>query len=174
MIWLIPALAAIFFIFKGVLFGRNGPSDALDWMMMPFIAGVFSIMPLMICVGFAGLLGLFFKTKPVISSRHKLRAIRDKDGISGQFFLGSGAIHGNQYYFYYRINADGSVTPGKVYANGSVRVYEEEGREDAELVSYKWELIKEWAYVIAFPSNTGGYSYDFHVPKGTIRTGFTM
>ena len=63
--------------------------------------------------------------------------------------------------------------PDKVQANGGVRVYEED-RKDAELVRWEWELDCTWAWLIAIPVNSGGYAYDFHVPKDTIRTGYSM
>lgn len=173
MIWIIPALVGIFFVFKGVLFGDFPPHGVFEVMMMAFVACVFSIMPILPCVGMAALVGAFFETQPVEIEHLKLVAIRDKDGVTGQFFLGSGMIQSEQYYFYYKTNSDGSVTPDKVRAGQGVRVYEQD-RKDAELVTYEWQLIKSWAWIVAIPVNSGGWSYKFYVPKGTVRTGFTM
>lgn len=174
MIWTIPALVGAFFIFKDMLFGRHPPNEAFEWIMFTFLACLFSLIQALACVGAAWLLGWLFKTVPVEVSRKKLVAIRDKDGITGQFFLGTGFVRGDQYYFYYRTNSDGSVTPGKVYAGSGVRVYEED-RTDAELVSYEWQLASKWAWLVAMPIIIDAdWSYDFHVPKGTVRTGYTM
>jgi hypothetical protein len=173
MIWMLAALVGVFFIFHDMLFGRYPPREVLDWMMLTMAAACFSIVPLGVGAGIAAIIGLAFKTKPIVVSRKTLITIRDKDGVSGRFFLGSGMVEGDQYYFYYAKNDDGSVSPGRVRADGRVRVYEED-REDAQLVNWEWELVAPWAYLVAFPVTGDKWSCDFHVPKGTVRTGFTM
>jgi hypothetical protein len=173
MIFALPALLVSFLIFKSMLFGDMPPHSLLEWIIYPFLAALFSLAPLGVCAGFAAMVGTAFKTHPEESARYQLVSIRDKDGVVGQFFLGSGTIKGDQYYFYYKTNSDGSVTPGKVFAGQGVRVYEQD-RQDAELVIFEWELNKPWAWLVALPVNNGGWSYKFYVPKGTVRTGFTM
>jgi hypothetical protein len=172
MIWLLPMPIVIFFIFKNLWFDDD-PGEFLDWFITGLFGCVFSGLAFGLLCGGAILTGLAFSTHPEETSHSTLEAIRDKDGITGTFFLGSGVIKGDQYYFYYERMQDGGFRPGKVYAGSGVRVYEED-RTDAELVTFKWELNASWAWLVAFPVNTGGYSYDFHVPKGTIRTGYTM
>jgi hypothetical protein len=173
MLWTIPALVGVFFVFKGVLFGDMRPSDGFEWILFTFFSCLFSLLPIGACVGGAALCGLMFDTHPVLESTDNLVAIRDKDGVTGHFFLGSGMIESEQYYFYYRTNSDGSVTPDKVRAGQGVRVYEED-RSDAKLESYRWETTNSGAWLIALPVNDGGWSFKFYVPKGTVRTGYTM
>lgn len=173
MIWIIPAIVGIYYVFKEFWFGTLAPHGGFDWMMMTLAGCLFSIFPILACIGCAAFVGVWFETHPVEASRDKLVSIRDKDGVTGQFFLGSGMIQSEQYYFFYKTNSDGSVTPDRVRAGQGVRVYEED-RTDAELVTYEWQLNKEWAYLVGMPVNTSGRTYKFHVPKGTVRTGFTM
>lgn len=173
MLWILPALFVVALIFGALLFGDMPPHSLLEWIVLSFMACIFSLVPLGVAAGFAALVGLAFETHPEESARYRLTTIRDKDGVVGQFFLGTGVIEGDQYYFYYHTNADGSVTPDKVNASQGVRVYEED-RQDAELITYEWKLNKPWAWLISIPVNNGGWSYKFHVPKGTVRTGYTM
>lgn len=173
MIWFLLGLIGVFFVFKGVLFGDSPPESGLEWIMMSFEALVMSLIPMGAAAGLAALIGTQFDTKPVLVQTDTLTTIRDKDGLTGSFFLGTGSIKGDQYYFYYRRLADGGVSPGKVYAGSGVRVYEEE-RADATLQTYEWKLISDWAWLVALPVNSGGYSFDFHVPSGTVKQGFSM
>jgi hypothetical protein len=124
--------------------------------------------------GLAALIGAGFASHPEEISKKELVALRDKDGVEGRFFLGSGSVEGAPYYFYYSKLNGGGFKPGKVKVSDGVRVYEDADDGTATLVSYQWDIDLSWAWLIAIPVNSGGYSYDFHVPKGTIRTGFTM
>ena len=173
MLWFIPALFVVVLIFRAMLFGDMPPESILGWLGFTLFSAVFSLIPLGIAAGCAALTGLAFDTHPEKVSTDHLVAIRDKDGVVGNFFLGSGMIRGDQYYFYYRKNKDGSVTPDKVYAGQGVRVYEED-RADATLDTYEWKLNKPWAWWVSISVNNGGWSYKFYVPKGTVRTGYTM
>lgn len=174
MLWYILVPISLFFFGKDILFGEFPPSGALDWFMsclMLLLLSGFIVGG--ICTGIAFAVGTAFDAHAVQQASQELVAIRDKDGFQGRFFLGSGVIKGDQYYFYYARLADGGFKPGKVYAGDGCRVYEQ-NRKDAMLVTYSWELNKSWAWLVGLPTATGGYSYDFYVPKGTIRTGYTM
>ncbi len=173
MLWLLLVLPASFFIFKDMWFGHLRPDDFVTWMGYTFIGAMFTLVVAGVCCGIAGLCGLAFRSHAVEVGRSSLVAIRDKDGASGEFFLGTGLIKSDQYYFYYERQSDGGFRPGKIFAGDGVRVYEED-RVDAELVRFEWQVDSVLVFLIAFPVNSGGYSYDFHVPKGTIRTGYAM
>lgn len=148
-----------------------------DWgfhVMGVILVLLFMAIAVMAGTGLAALIGMAFSSHPVESTRDNLVALRDKDGVEGQFFLGSGMMEGSPYYFYYAKLKGGGFKPGKVKISSGVRVYEDAPDGTAELISYEWERDLGWAWLIALPSASGGYSYDFHVPAGTIRTGFTM
>lgn len=172
MIWLlgIPICAVIV---AGSLYDDLRPHNFIDWVSVFLGTVLVTILCSIPLIGLGVVVGIPFQTHPVEVGRYHLVAIRDKDGINGQFFLGTGTLQSEQYYFYYRTNSDGSVTPDRVRAGQGVRVYEED-RADAELVEYEWRLDQSWAWLVALRSNSDGWSYKFYVPKGTVRAGFTM
>lgn len=179
MIWIVGFPTAVFIIAVHDWLIDKGYHSAFDgeWssrVMLIVLVLMFMGIAAVAGIGLAALIGYLFKTHPIVKGRDALVALRDKDGVEGQFFLGSGMLEGAPYYFYYAKLPDGGFKPGKVRVSSGVRVYEDSADGVASLISYEWEADLGLAWLIAIPSSTGGYSYDFHVPKGTIRTGFTM
>lgn len=171
MIWFL--LVPVVFVYAFKEFVIDESSDFMDRFMGFVMTLMMCVLAAMMSTGAACLVGLAFATHPVKVSEHALIALSDKDGIEGQFFLGSGLIKGDQYFFYYRQLNDGGFQADKVYAGSGVRVYEE-ARQDAKLITFQWQLNEPWAFVVSIPVRDGGYSYEFYVPTGTIRRGFTM
>ena len=168
MIWILPVIFVFaYFFYKLVI--RGGYMFAVGIVVTFF----FSFIIAALSFGAACLTGFAFTTHAVKYSEHTLVAIRDKDGIRGQFFLGTGSISGDQYYFYYDQLPDGGLRPGKVRASGGVRIYEE-NRSDAKLIKYIWDFDQPWAWYVSIPIRDGGYFYEFYVPNGAIKRGFTM
>jgi len=157
----------------------------LDSVMAPHTIGGYFFMGLFylfiigfaafICGGIAYGIGQGFEDHAVEGEHSSLLAIRDKDGIEGRFFLGSGFISSQPYYFYYESLKNGGFRPGKIQADDSVTVFEED-RTDAELVTFDWKIkYPGWAWLISLPDSDGSkQTYAFHVPKGTIKTGYSM
>lgn len=105
--------------------------------------------------GIAYGIGQSFDAKPVEGGHHKLAVIRDKDGLEGRFFLGSGFIQSDPYYFYYSETENSGLRPGKLRADNSVTVYQED-RKNAELVEFDWEIsYPSWAWLICLPDGRG-------------------
>lgn len=173
MIWLaIPVVIFGFALWELVINDPLG-DGFIDRFMMAMFAFVIAVLAGAFSLGAGALVGLAFPAHPVKNSETPLVALRDKDGIQGSFFLGSGHIEDKQYYFFYAQQPDGSFTPGKVEANRWVRVYEQE-RSDAILITYRWEANSRWAEWLSVPVHAIGNSYDIHVPRGTVRRGYTM
>lgn len=177
MLWIFgfPLAVLVIVIHDHVAGGYGGLGN--DWTMLAMgvvLCLMVMFMALMAGCGLAAAIGSAFASYPVEISRQELVALRDKDGIEGRFFLGSGTMEGAPYYFYYSKISAGGFKPGKVKVSDGVRVYEDAPDGTATLTSYEWDSNLGLAWLIAIPVNSGGYSYDFHVPKGTIRTGFTM
>jgi hypothetical protein len=176
MVWALLWIGVVVFAFQAFF---------LDPMLKPeslggyFFVGLFYVF---VC-GFAGIIawgigygiGQAFGSYPVEGRRSSLLAIRDKDGVEGRFFLGSGFISSQPYYFYYETLPDGGARPGKVSADKGVTVREED-RTDAELVTFDWHIkYPAWAWIVCIQDSSGsGQSYVFHVPRGTIKTGYLM
>lgn len=122
---------------------------------------------------------VMFDMHLVKTAEQTLVAIRDKDGIGGSFFLGSGSIDSKPYYFYYVKLTDGGIRPDRMPINTSITIYEED-RTDAVLIWRKWEYDMQeirnnsFGYRFAIPMSGNNQVWEFHVPKGTIRTGYSM
>jgi hypothetical protein len=173
MLWFVLVIPAFCFIVKDVWTGIMKPDGFIDCMISVFFTILFTGIIAGVCAGCAALTGLLFASHPVQVSDKLLIAIRDKDGVTGEFFLGSGVIKSDQYYFYYERMENGGFRPGRIISDSSVHVYED-ARSDAKLIEFEWVVDNPLASLIAFPVNAGGYSYEFHVPKGTIRTVYSM
>ena len=91
-----------------------------------------------------------------------LVALINGKGIEGSFFLGSGEIDTEPYYFYYTQESDGGKTLNKIDA-GMVRVYEDD-RKDAYIAEV-WFKNKD----ILDDDVDVFLRYAIHVPKGTIK-----
>lgn len=164
MLWMLFSIPIFWSIFSdclddghpivGLFFGVFG--GLLGGFFITFFLGLF--------------MGIFFAEQWVEDNKQELVAIRDKDGMRGSFFLGSGTIDSVNYYFYYQRNSDGSFSPARVKANGGIKIFEEP-RSDAVLVTYRSEFKTGWAALVAIPF---GSRHEFMVPAGTIRRGFTM
>lgn len=176
MIWIILWVAIAIFAFQGMFLDPTmAPQSAGEF----FFIGLFYIFILcaaaLLCGGAGYGIGQLFPSAPVEGEHQILAAIRDKDGVSGQFFLGSGFVESKPYYFYYQNVAGGGLRPGKLDADGSVTVYQE-ARPDAELVIFNWKVTYPgWAWVVCLPhSESDSQSFDFHVPTGTVKAGYSM
>lgn len=78
-------------------------------------------------------------------------------------------ISSDNYYFFYKINKDGSYSLDKLYADNCI-IYEEDidyGYIDKDYEKYN-EKYKLWLYTGSFPAS----KYKIHVPKGSVSTEF--
>jgi len=173
MIWMLAALPVGYMVFKELFTGFMKPEGVIDVIMLLLFGTVMTGMVVLAGVAVGCLIGAALPAHPVKLETRSLIAIRDKDGVEGQFFLGSGFIKSDQYYFYYEKMPDGGVRPGKVFAGNGVRIYEED-RSDATLTVFDWVVDSPLVPLLAFPVHEGGRSYNFHVPRGTVRPGYTM
>ncbi|MDB6035990.1 MAG: hypothetical protein JWM16_6328 [Verrucomicrobiales bacterium] len=172
MIWF--ALVPVVFFFAVREFMFDSYMDGFLDRFMGFVMSlVISLIAAGISAGAAVLCGLAFQSSPVKVGEYPLVAIRTKDGIEGQFFLGTGFIQSDQYYFWYRQLPNGGFQPGKTYAGSGVTVYEED-RKDAVMVTWQWQLNQPWAWWVSIPTSAGGTAKEFHVPTGTILKGYSM
>lgn len=170
-----------FFIFIPLVFGRMFKEFVLDggedWLVrligipMSMIGGCLfgGLLSAMIAVP----LGFMFNTHYVQTSSQNLVALRDKDGIEGNFFLGSGHIGSQPYYFYYAQQSDGGYSPSEIKADDSVTVYETT-EKSARLISYEVVANSHIADWVSLPLSEGDHLYKFYVPAGTIKRGFSL
>jgi len=166
-----------------ITFGIIGLISAIrfiqDWCegFFPWFFGVIGIVVFTVIMALVGCLpalifGIPFEKQWVETEQVKLLSLRSADGVKGNFFLGSGSIGTKQYYFFYKEKGVG-YQPGKVEANGNVIVYEEEGRHDGLIKTYKKEFTSTfWVSLIAqtWPSER----YDFFIPVGSLKKDFIL
>lgn len=99
---------------------------------------------------------------------YNLASLRSVDGVSGDFFLGSGSVGSDLYYFYFVDQGDQGLVASKVNATGgwlTVRVHEVDGQTGGVLKTYKWVPDRSSPVVWFGVAVEGPVSvYDFYVP----------
>ena len=100
----------------------------------------------------------------------ELLSLRNVNGVSGHFFLGSGSIQSEQYYFFHKKSGD-SYQPGTVRADNNVFVHESE-RQDGAAKVYERKFINQrhtW-YALCWPSE----KYEFFIPNGALKRSYKL
>ncbi len=146
---------------------RKGDSyiDIADYFFAGFIALGVSLPVSMITEA-------FFSKEYRVANTIALTSLHSTDVTHGDFFLGSGTIEGEQYYFYYTKEGLG-FKPGKMKVNDLTTIFEE-NRQDGLLISYKKEFVNSKAYLFTFGLCDCKYKYEIHIPKGSLKQEFTI
>lgn len=178
MIWLILVPIAFALATQSLFFSPDAKrynAEIGDYAVNGIGVIFITVLAFVVAVGMGCFCRLFFHKHEVSKWRDDLAVIRVKDETTGNSFLGSGSIKGDQYYFFYYKNDDGSVTPGKIESSWRVKVYEED-RKDAVLeTSIYVEDNPRLANIFSIAgSDPGSNTFKFHVPKGTVIQGFSM
>jgi hypothetical protein len=98
----------------------------------------------------------------------ELKAIQDRFGVQGSFFLGCGSINEEPYYFFYR-KENGGYRPDRIEAEKPI-IYEEERKSALIKKCFEIKKVKGWLkYFVASPPKPTEPKYEIFVPKGTIR-----
>ncbi|MFA6365544.1 MAG: hypothetical protein WCW78_04070 [Candidatus Paceibacterota bacterium] len=104
------------------------------------------------------------------STTLNLVSLRNNDGISGSFFLGTGTI-GTSNYYLYNSGTEDAFKPGKVEAEGNITVFQEK-RTNGTLTIFVHAFKNQSAYWYA--DHLGNPRYEFHIPKGSLKSGFAL
>jgi hypothetical protein len=168
MIWM------IFFGIMGLIgtyrFMKSNCDGFVSWFfgMLGIIVGVM----VMVMVGVipALITGNFLEKTWEQTEQIELLSLRNNDGVSGHFFLGSGSIQSEQYYFFHKKSGDG-YQPGRVKADDNVLVHESEGQGGMAKVYTRKFVNKrhEW-YAACWPSE----KYEFFIPNGSLQRDFVL
>ena len=123
----------------------------------------------LIGIAFAFLIGLAMP-KHWEPKTTELVSLRDDSGVSGRFFLGTGAINENQYYVFYKKIGSG-FQQGKVEVSDNVTIFEEE-REDGEVKLYIYQFVNpsSWLWSLDYEEK----KWEFFIPKGSIKRNFVL
>lgn len=107
----------------------------------------------------------------------KLVALGSNSVTGGHFFLGSGTLQDTPTYEFFWDDGTGRIYEGHVAADGKdgpVSIVEEQ-REDGYLKICPPTNSGWTRWIAFFTRNQGRYqSYEFHVPKGSVRRGFDV
>ena len=169
MLWfLLPLIYFIYGVYRCITQNQRSYYDE-PWTFFPVCIVTFMILGVSIISG--AVVGSSWDTHRVNSGRTELAALRDKDGMAGRFFLGSGMIESKPYFFYWRKNKDGSLSATQIESSG-VKVFEDT-KDEAYIQYFRFEIIDaDSLYWLGFKSS--GTGREFHVPEGTIRRGFSL
>lgn len=96
-----------------------------------------------------------------------LRAISSSSTVQGRFYLGSGYVDGKRTLNYIA-QEDGYSRLGQGIASAS-RVYED--TEEPTVTEYTFWYSNGWVIPWEFVT---GWSWDFHVPRGSILENYTI
>ena len=140
-----------------------------------FLVGcLLALVPFLLC----SVLYLQSKTTTTVTTTEvKLVSLRSVDQINGSFFLGSGSIGVDQYYFFYKDAGNGGYKLDKLRVDDSVTVFEE-NRQDGRLVRKRCngEFLNRWYYLIGMsrPSSSCLHGVEFHIPQGSLQKRFQL
>lgn len=143
-----------------------------DLAMNLMLGGILLVVSIAAGVGLSALLGSMMAqqrdAKPYKVST--LASLRSADGITGRAVLGTGTINSTEYYFWYEVEGD-AVTPRHSCVGVGTYVYEED-RADGIREVYGWHFKSPWHEWFAMPPV--GETVHFHIPRGSLRRGFTL
>jgi hypothetical protein len=183
MVWylIIPVFA--FYTFKNLYqsgfpqFAPTAHRNFLEWVFLIVMGSVISSVLSLVPVGLSCFVGSLPDCQGVANPPYPLVTLREKDGQSGRFFLGSGSINDMQYYFWYRRNPDGSVSGGKTTRQPGVRIFEDD--KFPHMVTfhteYKSPLAQKYLWLVGTDIRDDSiWCPDFYLPKGSVREGFEL
>ena len=168
MIW--PFLFVLFFIVFTYGSMYQMAHSFLDYFMGTLFLGVLSALVSGFGIGFSSLVGLVVSKHWTGPETAQLVSLRDSEGISGHFFLGTGSIGTTQYYFFYKEMGQG-YQPGKVAIADNVMIFEEK-RQNGKLKAYTYEFVNPSFRWVAMDWRSK--RYEFVIPEGSLKKNFVL
>lgn len=172
----------MFFTFKNMIQGNwlllNGPPS--DW---PFLGWVSTIL---VGVFISALVTAAISVPAMVLGSNTTRrwhanpplpliALREKDGFQGSFFLGSGMVRDQQYYFWYRRMPDGTIEGGKTLRGPGVRIHELTDGSQPRMVEFAYDEPSDlYKFFLIDLREDESLLPDFYIPKGSIQEGYSL
>lgn len=138
----------------------------MDYLSGFLIGCLASVAGLLLCV----LLMLIPETKPVLYETTQITALKDNSSVQGTFFLGSGSIKEDSYYFYMTESNKGK----KMEKVRTDKAYIKEGKFENTYVETYEMVIKNKFAKFLFGEVAVSYEYIFHVPENSVTTEFNV
>ncbi|NFH75761.1 hypothetical protein [Clostridium botulinum] len=132
-----------------------------------FIMGCLINFILMILIFF--MINIHASKKEVIDTTVFIKAIKDNQSINGNFFLGSGNINGEIYYYYMTCKDDNTQIK-KIKNNDNVYMIEN-NIEKPKIIFYKKEFVNP---KLKDMPCLGTGKIKIYIPKGTLKMNYNI
>ena len=160
--WLILAGLGIIGIIIWTIYERD--PDCL------LLGGVFLMAFAFLAVVVSGLVGLAFPSNEVYSTEETpICALSDNSDLEGSFFLGSGYVKEDIYYYYLTENDDGSKTMRKIPAMGTP--VDDSETENPRIVT---EYTRNSNPVVRFFFFTYNETHKIYIPPKSIKYSYNI
>lgn len=117
------------------------------------------------------LISLGLSATPVETGKENIFALKDNSQSSGSFFLGSGTINEEQYFFYIVETEKGKYFKKAEAKNSFIK--EEDGLVQPYMVTYEYRFDSKFARFM-YGEYNGDIEYQFVVPRDTVTTDFVV
>lgn len=144
--------------------------EFLEYAFFTFFLTFFAAIAFAVGLAIASLIGCAIRKKWHDSETAELVSLRDGNGMSGHFFLGTGSIGAQQYYFFYKKIGEG-YQPGKVEVANNVMVYEQE-RQSGQMKTYIRDFSNPAWNLLAICWTTE--RYEFIIQSGSLKKNFVL
>ena len=134
-----------------------------------FIGVIFTLLIALIGAMVGGFIGMLFPSDAVFDTEEiPICAIADNSATSGGFFLGSGSLKDDMYYYYLTKNEDGTKEMHKVRSEG-VKINDSEKENPRIVIEYKQNsnpvvrfffFTYRTEHIIYIPPNSIKYNYN--------------
>lgn len=182
MIWFLSIPVIFYFTFSNLYYSGFPDFEPhartfLEWAFLIFVGFFIGFLISLVPIGANEMIGSLFEKKGVLDKEYPLIALRQQDGISGNFyFLGSGSFEDRQYYFWYRKDGN-AIVGGKTLRDQNVRIYEDS--INPRMVTFKEEFTSEWVKKYGWligdvELKNNNFDPDFYIPTGSIKEGFQL
>lgn len=114
------------------------------------------------------------KIEKIGKTKHKIAALKDKESVNGNFFLGSGYIQGSMQFFLYEEIKTNQFVLQRFHPSDVVIVEDIIKNDPYYLIKYqipdpKWKW-NGWGMKM----NARVNGYEIHIPKGTIKHEYNL
>lgn len=172
-------ITVLLFIVIGILIAIKAIHRSHGEIWEYFLGGLVGIIGGLI-IGFllSIIIGAFLPKHTVVSETIPIAAFSDHTSVHGKFFLGSGVIDENMYYFYYKQNPNGSYSFNKLETD-CVEIIEDSGVQP-HIIKYRKKFDSKNGILFGFVPLSGTRAcgcvckIEIIVPNNTIYRNFNL
>lgn len=167
MIWLVIAIIAfIVLVVQIVRDSWSGIFGKLAEIIVAYL--IMSFGWLLVTLIVSGVVSCFAELDYEYVSDTKIIALKDNLSTSGRFYITSGHVDEDLYY-YYAVDTELGYKTEKVKADNTYVKY---SNVTPHIEEYHPKFVNNWVYIFAFP--VCDYQYVIYCPEGTMTTEFNI